>query len=90
MSSRFEIVDMTDRQILLELLAGQREQNGAIAALKADMWGDQTRDVRGIKPQVTAHELAIDRFRTTLRTVGWLAGFFGLGNLALWAKILAG
>ena len=90
MTGRFEVADMSDRQILLELLKGQRDQNGAIAAIKSDFYGDEARKIIGVKPQVAENTLTIDRFRTTVRTVGWLVGFFGLGNIAVWWKILAG
>lgn len=86
---RAEVAHMSDREILLLLLDGQRTQNGAIAALHGDYYGDPERKITGTKGKVEAHELAIDRGRTTIRTVLAVLGLLGVGNIVAVLTVVA-
>ena len=85
---RAEFHEVNDRDILLELLLGQRVQNGAIAAIKGDFYGDTDRKIAGVKPKVEAHDLDINRARTTLKTLAFVVGLLGVGNLWAWLTVL--
>jgi hypothetical protein len=78
---RTEVAHMSDRDILLEILAGQRTQNGAIAKHHDDLYGAESRNLKGVRPLVDAHELFIDRLRTRLQTLMGLIVVIGVGNL---------
>ena len=78
---RAEVAHMTDRDLLLEIIKGQRLQNGAIAKHAGDLYGDPERGIKGVRPLVDAHEIAIDRTRVRFQTVVGLVLFIGAGNL---------
>ena len=86
---RAEFFQVNDREILLELLVGQRTQNGAIAAIKGDFYGDPDRKIDGVKQKVEAHELQIERARTSARTLIAVVGILGAGNLWAWITVMA-
>ena len=72
---------MSDRDLMLKTLALIRAQNGKLAQHDDDLYGNTARGIRGAKPLAEAHEIAIDRGRTTIRTVVWLLGVIGVGNI---------
>ena len=72
---------MPDRELLLEMLAYQREQNGTVARIMAVYYGDKERSITGTKPQVDENTVIIDRYRTTLRVVGAIISFVGIGTI---------
>jgi len=66
---RIRTENMDDREILLELLETQREQNGRWGELVSDYYGDASRSIVGTKPQVDENTLTIDRARTAWRVI---------------------
>ena len=85
---RTEWAQVSDRDLLLEILDGQRQQNGAIAEIKADYYGDINRKIRGTKAMVISHETDINRARTTVRTLIGFLGAVGIGNIWAWVTVL--
>ena len=84
---RIETSHMTDRDLLLEILHNQRLQNGTVAALKGDFYGDTARGIEGVKPKVEQHDADITRVRTIARAYAWLLGTIGVGNLLAWIRV---
>jgi len=84
---RAEFLEVNDREILLELLVGQRAQNGAINRHETTLFGDLARQEQGLKVQVQAHQLDIARARTTLRAIIGFIGVIGIGNIAAWITL---
>jgi hypothetical protein len=78
---RAEVEHLSDRDLLLEIIKGQRIQNGTLARHDDDLYGNIARGIRGAKPMAEAHEVAIDRTRVRFQTVIALVLFVGVGNL---------
>jgi len=87
---------LSDRDLMIrnlqrtnEALTLIRAQNGAVARISADLYGDTAHAIMGVKPMVREHDQAIDRARTTMRTVLTIVGIIGVGNLITLATLLA-
>ena len=83
------VAAMTDDAWKVEVLAQLRRVNGTVADHNDDLYGNPDRQVRGIKPQVAAHELAIDRSRVRFQTILAILGMLGVGNIVAWLRVLA-
>lgn len=86
---RVEVEAMSDRDILITLLAGQRRQNGKLADHDDDLYGNTERSILGVKPRVEEHDLALVRARASFRTVLFILGVLGVGNIAALLTLLS-
>ena len=73
-----ETKDMSDRALLLRMYHLQVEQNGNVARLIGDMYGDPLHSIFGIKPLIQKHERWISRSSTILTAIGVVAGSLGV------------
>lgn len=87
---------LSDRDLMLrtlqrtnEALVLIRKQNGAVAEVKAEVYGDSTRSLKGLKPLVHEHDDAIKTARTTVRAVLGVVGVLGVGNLVALISLVA-
>ena len=87
---------MTDRDLMLKTLARTNEavaliraQNGRLAQHDDDLYGNPARGIRGAKPLAEAHEVAIDRGRTTIKTILGVLGLLGIGNIIAVLTVVA-
>ena len=87
---------MTDRDLMLKTLLRTNEavrliqtQNSAIVTIKGDYYGDEDRKIRGTKPMVESHEIAIDRGRTIIKTIAYALGVIGIGNIIAVLTVVA-
>ncbi len=86
LEDRIRVEDMEDRDILLELLATNREQNGTVAKIMSDYYGDAERSVVGTKPQAEANTKAIAEARTVWKTIVGGVSLVGVGTVAALLK----
>ena len=87
---RVEKEPVSDRDLLLELLHGQRIQNGELARIKTDYYGNLDRDIKGTKPIVAEHDRDIAKAKTYVKAYGALLGIFGVGTVWAWVRIVGG
>lgn len=78
---RAEVEAMSDRELLLEIIKGQRVQNGTLARHDDDLYGNLARGIRGAKPLAEAHEVALDRQKAGTKALLGLVGVVGLANI---------
>ena len=71
-----------------EIIGLIKTQNGDVAGLMADYYGDSERSIKGTKPQVDENTLTIDRGRTSIKTLMWAGGLIGVGNIAAWVSVI--
>ena len=67
---------MTDAKLdrIIDLL---ETQNGQVAELMTDYYGDTSRNIEGTKPQVDSNTKNIAEARTAGKVVAWLLGILG-------------
>ena len=87
---------MTDRDLMLKTLLRTNEavrliqaQNGKLIQHDDDLYGNAARGIRGAKPLAEAHEVAIDRGRTTIKTIAYALGAIGIGNIIAVLTVVA-
>jgi len=73
-----ETRDMSDRALLLTMYHLQVEQNGNVARLIGDMYGDSGHSIDGLKPLIIKHDKWISKASTILTAIGVVAGSLGV------------
>lgn len=91
---RAEAEDLKDRDLLLEILLGQRMTENRLEQFSTEIYGNADRGVKGIRALVDKHEAEIERARVRFQTVMWVIGLVGITNLGgwllLWGRIHLG
>ena len=68
----------SERELILETLALIKEQNSSVLRLLADIYGDPTHTIAGLKPMILKHDKWIDRAHTVLAGLAIVAGSLGV------------
>jgi len=98
-----ETRDMSDRELMLNIyhevgevrgevgeVRGQlKELNGTVARHSEEIYGCKDRDIPGLKPTQQDIKDFVAALKTMAKTLGYLAGIFGAGNIAALTFIAA-
>jgi len=91
-----ETRDMSDRELMLDIYHQTAEivghlavLNGTVARHDEEIYGNERRDVPGLKPCQQDIKEFIAALKTTGKTVGYIIGVFGAGNIAALTFIAA-
>lgn len=91
---RAEVNSLEDRDLLIEILLGQRVAEDRLDQIHAEVYGHAERGLKGVRSLADKHEAEIERARIRVQTIVWVVGFVGLTNLGgwllLWSRIHLG